>query len=121
MQNSQNGLLQSILYQILEQESRLTPVAYEQVWLKYNGRGGELLSPNRTELIRAATRITTQQAFPLKLCLIIGGLDEYDGDHQEIVDLFETMAKSSTTKFLVYSRPWLLLKNVFNAYPKLIL
>ena len=121
MQKSQNGLLRSILYQILKQEPRLTPVAYEQAWLEYNGRGTKLLSLNRTELIRAVTRITTQQAFPLKLCLIMDGLDEYDGDHQEIVDLFETMAKSSTTKILVSSRPWLLFKNAFNAYPKLIL
>ena len=121
MQKSQNGLLRSILYQILKQEPRLTPVAYEQDWLEYNGCGKKLLSLNRTELIHAVTRITAQQAFPLKLCLIIDGLDEYDGDHQEIVTLFEAMAKSSTTKILVSSRPWLSFKNAFNAYPKLIL
>lgn len=121
MQKSQNGLLRSILYQVLEKEPRLTPLAYEQIWQQYNGTGDKLLSLSRGELIRAVTRITTQQVFPLKPCLIIDGLDEYDGDHQEIVDLFETMTKSPTTKILVSSRPWLLFKNAFIRYPKLIL
>lgn len=74
---------------------------------------------SKGELIRAVSRVLSQTAFELKICLFIDGLDEYEGNHAEIVALFEGVATSESTKICVSSRPWLVFKNSFANHPTL--
>jgi hypothetical protein len=46
-----------------------------------------------------------QQLIPAKICLFVDGLDEYDGDHTEIADLFQTVVLSQDVKVCLSSRP----------------
>lgn len=132
MQKSQNGLLRSILFQILEQRPKLIPVAYPNQW-KYYQRGvlnqwehyqlgvDVPFTNNMEELIGAISNITNQAKFPMKLCLFIDGLGEYNGNHSEIVQLFKTVATAPSTKLCISSRPWPVFLDAFKPYPGLIL
>ncbi|KAF2184046.1 hypothetical protein K469DRAFT_454529, partial [Zopfia rhizophila CBS 207.26] len=122
MQKSQNGLLRSILFQILNQQPKLIPVAYSEQWNYYNENGIELaFSNSRKELTTAISRITHHTSFPFSLCLFIDGLDEYNGDHSEIIDLFKDVATTPYTKLCISSRPWPVFTNAFNSCPGLTL
>jgi hypothetical protein len=123
IQKSQNGLLRSLLFQILVQQPKLIPIVFPNSWRKYQARELEKRKPSRLnegtqwnffvedintgrkELIRAITKATTQDVFPLKVCLFVDGLDEFVGDHSEIVGVFKMLASSPFTKLCLSSRP----------------
>jgi hypothetical protein len=72
-----------------------------------------------SELTAAFRTLTFQNQLPLKLCLFIDGLDEYDGDETEIANLFGDISQSQNTKCCVSSRPHLAFKDAFAGLPGL--
>ncbi|KAF2732209.1 hypothetical protein EJ04DRAFT_497353 [Polyplosphaeria fusca] len=125
IQKSQNGLMRSILLQILDQQPQLLPIAYPEQWrssiYEKNGLHGLPVTNNRKELKDAIIRVTTQTEYPLKMCLFIDGADEFNGDHTEIIELFRTVAASHSTKLCISSRPWPVFMNAFETCPGLVL
>lgn len=75
--------------------------------------------------ILALGALLRQTAIPLKLCLLIDGLDEfeggYEGDHEELAELFKNISRSNTTnvKICVSSRPWVVFRESFKEFPTL--
>lgn len=57
------------------------------------------------ELFAAFEKIAALKYVPSKLCLFIDGLDEYDGDHVELIEILRTTAKSANIKICASSRP----------------
>jgi hypothetical protein len=64
-----------------------------------------LPEPSLAELKKAFRNLITQKVAPLNICLIIDGLDEYDGDYTELCDLFTQVAASPHLKIVLSSRP----------------
>lgn len=56
---------------------------------------------------------------PLKICLFIDGLDEFDGDDGRIADLVSDAAKTGNVKLCVSSRPHVVFTDTFAKLPKL--
>ena len=107
MQKSQQGLLQTLLYNILRQAPSLTRVAcsslrWDDQFMTFRG-----LEWSPEELLDAFERLKTQ-SLGSKFCFFVDGLDEYDGDHEDVVTLLKSLI-SSDVKILFSSRPW----NVF--------
>jgi len=52
----------------------------------------------------------------MKICLLVDGLDEFDGDHGEIIQFFKRVVDSSKNdvKVCVSSRPWAVFEEAFN-------
>lgn len=50
-------------------------------------------------------RLISQNEIPLKLCLFVDGLDEYEGDETEIAELFAQFSTTNRVKCCVSSRP----------------
>lgn len=48
-----------------------------------------------------------------KICLSIDGLDEYDGDHAQLVNVICRMGASDSIKICASSRPWLEFSDAF--------
>lgn len=122
MQKSQEGLLQSLLYEVLRQCPSLTRSAVASSW--------EIPSPlennhlwTRDELLEALKNLLQQAEVPVKFCFFIDGLDEYDGDHPELVKVLRMFPVSPDIKLCISSRPWTLFKDAFgrNANPSLTL
>ncbi|KAH8764057.1 hypothetical protein BGZ57DRAFT_828574 [Hyaloscypha finlandica] len=109
---SQEGLLRSILYQMLRQFPYLIPHALPSEWHAYTSRD---LEPSRLrsddlqlpELLVAFERISSLLVTKnIKFCFFIDGLDEYSGKPNEIIPLIEALGSSPNIKTCVSSHPW---------------
>ncbi|KAK2606845.1 hypothetical protein N8I77_005569 [Diaporthe amygdali] len=114
LQKSQEGLLRTLLYSILQQCPDLIQLIYEE------GLAGDpnLISSGDSddsdqrswtleELHSIIRIIANHPSVPVRFCFFVDGLDEYDGDHKEICDIFnELVSSSSGIKICLSSRPW---------------
>jgi hypothetical protein len=124
-QRSQTGLLRGLLYEILSKRLELIPVVFPQYWAKtYTDRvRGLPYAPPETwplsKLMAGFKALVTQKIEPLNLCLFIDGLDEYDGDHAEMAELFKIVTSSASVKACISSRPWVVFGEAFQTCPGL--
>lgn len=111
LQKSQEGLLRSILYQILRQSPNLIPYASPGLWRKYLGPPGNRIpfaeDLTTTKLLTAFQSISAHLATSkVKFCFFIDGLDEYEGRPHDIIRLVELLKSTLQVKVCVSSRPW---------------
>lgn len=105
MQKSQQGLLQSLLYDIFRQCPDLIERTCMERWNSSEPAGRWSL----TELNEALQTFAATSQASLKLCLIIDGLDEFSGDHEDRTQLcrkLKVLAASGNIKLCLSSRPW---------------
>ncbi|KAH6880430.1 hypothetical protein B0T10DRAFT_144134 [Thelonectria olida] len=120
-QRSQNGLLRSLLHQLLSANPDLMPSAFPELWQKLR----QMSTKERVNLalewtvpdLMAAFRLLLDAALPkMNICLFIDGLDEFEGDHTGIVDFFKTLSTgkdSNALKMCLSSRPWSVFEAAF--------
>lgn len=96
MQKSKTGLLQSLLYQILSREPDLIPqICYDHL----------AHEPWEFNTLTAAFQcITEREEVPTKFCFFIDGLDEYDGNEEDLSQVLSFLSGSPHMKFCVSSR-----------------
>ncbi|KAF2260634.1 hypothetical protein CC78DRAFT_555500 [Lojkania enalia] len=109
IQMSRNGLLRTLLYQILNDHPSL---------IKQTIRGGFRDQWIWQEL-KQAFKILAQDD-TICLALFIDGLDEFDGDHEELAE-FLLKLSSPRIKICAASRPWLVFEDIFENGPSLLL
>lgn len=113
IQKSQEGLFRSILLQILYQHPQLIPAVCADRW---NAQYGDVFNPwSRAELIAALVRLGDLEmlGYRIKICLFIDGLDEYDGDHAQLMSLIRRIGASQDIKICASSRQWLEFSDAF--------
>ena len=107
MQKSQLGLLQTLLCNILDKD----PALILKIW-PYDSQEWP---PDRNwtlnKLLDIFKRLSADPAMRHAFCFFIDGLDEYEGDHNDIIELVNVLAESKAIKICISSRPWI----VFNA------
>lgn len=130
-QRSQIGMLRAVLFQILDQKPELLPVVFPALWAKqYEQRlsGGHATWAETWTLRTLMTgfrRLIAQQAVPAKIFFLIDGLDEFDGDHEVLAELFNEVVQTSNSeqsnwiKCCVSSRPWVVFQENFEGCPML--
>ena len=113
MQKSQEGLLQSLLYEVLRKNPQLIPVVFPSHCeaLGVCSGGSDLEPWTRQELLAAFVRLKGHDTSSTRFCFFIDGLDEYEGDHVDLIDVLRGLVNSSNIKICLSSRPW----NVFEA------
>ncbi|KAI0543738.1 hypothetical protein F4679DRAFT_567594 [Xylaria curta] len=110
-QKSQQGLLQTLLYDIFRQLPDLIETVCAERWHKTI----EELQHEQwqvPELQRVLQRIAGYQDLSVKFCFFIDGLDEFDGDHVDFCQSLHALIQSPHIKLCVSSRPW----NVFEKF-----
>ncbi|CZR65040.1 uncharacterized protein PAC_14940 [Phialocephala subalpina] len=115
LQMTQKGLLRSLLHQILSQNSELIPIAFPN-FLDY---GSPPSVWKAIELENAVRNICRQDSVPLKLFLLIDGLDEYDGDPWNMANLFKDISTCPNVKVCLSSRPLPVFDKAFDSFPTL--
>jgi hypothetical protein len=123
-QRSQSGLLRSILYDVLSTYRRLIPRVMPRYWAwRYSQaiypstrKRGSLSTPH---LLQAFKLLVEQTTIPVKMCLFIDGIDEYDGNHGDLAEVFLNLTSSPNVKICVSSRPLLVFEDVFGNAPGL--
>lgn len=128
-QRSQSGFLRAILYEVLSQHPELLPNVLPWQWAKrYSRLASEkpILSDQTRDdwpmsrLKEAFAKLCEQKTFEMKICIFLDGLDEYEGDHESIAELFgEITTTSPDIKICVSSRPLLVFGEIFSSRPSL--
>ena len=120
LQKSQEGLLQSLLHSVLSQCPDIMPQVLCKRWEQCARTQSTSDHWTRAELLNAFSELSHQSRLKKRFCFFIDGLDEYDGDHLEVVDLVQGFATSKDIKICVSSRPWNVFTRAFGwgSHPK---
>ncbi|KAK7973267.1 hypothetical protein PG988_007401 [Apiospora saccharicola] len=111
MQKSQEGLIQTLLYQVLRQCPHLIPTVCTSRWANIHTVDIEDWSAD--ELLSSLDILSRQTHIPVKFAFFIDGLDEftggadrYRGTYQELIGPIKQLAQSDSIRVCVSSRPW---------------
>jgi hypothetical protein len=102
LQKTHTGLLRALLHDILEQYPELIPAVFPKLF-RARIRLDEAYTPQYIELKEAFTLMIKKSNF-LKIAIFIDGIDEFDGDHQDMA-MFLRSLSSADLKLVVSSRP----------------
>jgi len=126
MQKSQQGLLRSLLFQVLGHNPNLIPLVLPAQWAEHYNK---LPTPEHQiktkiwslrELHEAFERLIEQQQYQISLCFFVDGLDEFSGDTEQLCMFFKGLEKrSEMAKFCLSSRPWVAFQENLGHGPKL--
>ncbi|KAK2762644.1 hypothetical protein FQN54_000817 [Arachnomyces sp. PD_36] len=125
-QRSQSGLLRSVLYEILSQDKSLVPSIFPHRWAPRYSKLAEPFGYHDKETyavsdtwslgeLTLAFEKMIQETTCKKICLFIDGLDEYEGDHEQLANLFQKLSTSTQIKICTSSRPLLVLQDTFGS------
>ena len=129
-QRSQNGLLRSLLFQILQHRPALIQPIFpeEHALLRDQSLNAVRDYPRHAWSLRrlqdAARRLVDLQNLEFNICLFIDGLDEFEGnddhnDRQYLIKLCRSLASSRSIKVCLSSRPLLIFEESFRDSPGL--
>ena len=107
MQKSQEGLLQSLLHEILSRCPQLMESVCPSRWQRFDLYDTSFSDPwTKWELIESFDLLSRVPNLTSKFCFFIDGLDEYQGDHFDLIQTVRRLAGSSSIKICLSSRPW---------------
>ncbi|KAM0252084.1 hypothetical protein ACHAQJ_007881 [Trichoderma viride] len=111
IQKSQEGLFKTLLLQILQQRQELIPIICADRWDTPLADAFYPWDPK--ELMEALGRLGKLNDISCKICLFIDGLDEYDGDHAQLITVIRKIGNSDRIKICTASRPWVEFSDAF--------
>ncbi|KAF2789109.1 hypothetical protein K505DRAFT_313725 [Melanomma pulvis-pyrius CBS 109.77] len=112
MQKSQQGLFQSLLYEIFRHSPDLMKKACPTRWQV--AESGEHQEPwSMIEISETIHRTVSIAGRSTRFCFFVDGIDEYNGDHFEMVETLEGLSQLPNVKLCVASRPWNVFEDTF--------
>ncbi|KAF5262706.1 hypothetical protein FOXYS1_6562 [Fusarium oxysporum] len=120
-QRSQTGLLRYLLHQLLSSDPELIEKAFPDLWSRLR----QMTTKERVNFALEWTVQDLQAAFhslldaalhSVNICLFIDGLDEFDGDHVQIINFFKDLTSrydGKSLKLCLSSRPWDVFEKAF--------
>lgn len=122
-QMAQRGLLISLLHQILQKVPEYIPEVSPHRWeamclFNDDQREREWTEKELHEMLRAAVHEVSKS---MKMCLFVDGLDEFSGEHHDLISLFRDLMEHPNVKVCVSSRPWLVFEEAFMHKPSMML
>ena len=106
MQKSQEGLFRSLLYEILRQCPDLLQSVFTSKECMLQPFAEEPEPWSKDELMQSIGNLKQHSGSEVKFCFFIDGLDEYDGDPSQILEVLESFRRWPQIKLCVSSRPW---------------
>ena len=121
LQKTHSGLLRTCLFEALQQRQSLVSKLFPArlFLLRSFGSDFNLPVPNLGELTRAFRSLLGFTGGSLRLALVVDGLDEFEDDHESLVQLLADANKHEAVKICVSSRPWNLFRDKYGANPML--
>ena len=125
-QRSHEGLYRTLLYDMLVDARDLLPEVFPEQWRRSSERvrcdlhvEPEIWG-STDQLRQSFVRLVSLASATQRLCFFIDGLDEAEGDAQEIAEFISSMSeKSPHAKFCVSSRSWPVFETIFYESPSL--
>ncbi|KAK8075657.1 hypothetical protein PG997_010320 [Apiospora hydei] len=120
LQKSHEGLLRSLVYQVLRTRPDLIPRVYPDIWLlyfpsedgstkrdpKHANTGNTISSTVDALLVVLADICAAVVDSGSKICFFIDGLDEYYGEPTDMVELIRKLRSLPGVKMCLSSREW---------------
>ncbi|KAI0549485.1 hypothetical protein F4679DRAFT_546275 [Xylaria curta] len=116
MQKSQQGLLQSLLFDIFRNCPKSIPIVCPNRW--GDARHDKSLSSSKPWTVNELSetlRLLAAENMPIKFCFFIDGLDEYEDDHIDLCNVLRDVSRSSNIKICLSSRPWVVFEDSFGS------
>ncbi|KAH0430079.1 hypothetical protein CcaCcLH18_08025 [Colletotrichum camelliae] len=110
LQKSQEGLLRTLLFQILSNAPELISKVFPD---RVSGQFQYLESWSREELSDAFERLQALPTIPYRIFVLVDGLDEYSGQGTEVTEFLCAITKSPEFKVCCASRPWQEFRDAF--------
>ncbi|KAF2450886.1 hypothetical protein P171DRAFT_503696 [Karstenula rhodostoma CBS 690.94] len=117
LQRSQQGLLRTLLFEILQQcPALIKPVALE-VWKDVQNtitsRSVDYqIVWSQKMLLGAFEQLSTLDQVDTAFCMFIDGLDEYKGNHGDLIKTISFLERRNV-KMCIASRPWNIFKDAY--------
>ena len=125
MQKSQEGLLQTLLYDVLRQCPELIELICPGRWDAdglYNEIDDTWTLKELAEAVNALQNLPLlSRGMELKFCFFIDGLDEYKGEHRDIINILQCLVTSAKIKICASSRPWNVFEDAFGQSPQTLI
>lgn len=106
IQKSQHGLWRSLLLGLLRQAPGLMPEVCQELWNKLDDVGRQSHDWSLSQLRKSLECFSNLSPTGHRFCIFIDGLDEFDGDHSDMVETLLRLSESSHLKLCIASRPW---------------
>ena len=106
LQNSQEGLFRSLLFEILRRSPDLIRVVCSSKLAAFRRFEQEIEPWTEFELREAIGLLKGEIRMNARFCFFIDGLDEYDGHPDDIIDVLQSLCSLPDIKLCVSSRPW---------------
>lgn len=126
LQKSHEGLLRTLLLDVLHQKPELVVKVFPGRWLLAQSLKGDLSvhlpAPQIGELLAAFRALLSAVNDELKLAIVIDGLDEFDEkdrSHSKLIELLREAKTNTAVKLCVSSRPWNIFKDEYLGCPTL--
>lgn len=113
LQKSLEGLLRSLLYEILRQCPGLIPVVCPSRWLSADRNATDHGRWGFEECSDVMERVIKQDSSSVKFCFFVDGLDEFEGDHIEVIQTLKALTEAPNIKICLSSRPWNVFKDAY--------
>lgn len=110
LQRSKSGLLRTLLHTIIF-NLECAQTTLSKRWKYFKPHDRNLHRWSTTELAQAFNILISDST--QRFCFFIDGLDEYDGDHEELSNLIVSLSTKSNIKICVSSRPWVPFQDAF--------
>lgn len=123
LQANKEGLMRSLLCQILFQTTDLIPCQSPHIWeaLCLFDHDAHVADFTDAEIRHMFDRFLEILPPDMRLCCFVDGLDEFQGDPKLIIELVKGMMSNPNVKMCVASRPWTAFEDAFHEKPWLLL
>ncbi|KAF4633368.1 hypothetical protein G7Y89_g4751 [Cudoniella acicularis] len=129
-QRSHAGILRSLLFQALSSQRKIIQSVLREQWDDLFSQCADCTTASNLSLsefditwslskLQQAFMRLTNELVSSKMCLFIDGLDEYDGDCDEMARFLIEISSSSSVKVCVSSRSWVVFEDAFKQFPTL--
>ena len=119
LQKTQGGLLRSLLFEALESRPDLVPVLFPELCRELATKGTRGLTLSCPELKKATSKLLSNIPSGSKLLLFIDGIDGYEGDIGEMLELFTVSEWRDSVKAIISSRPIAVCVDAFEDKPSM--
>ncbi|KAJ2985030.1 hypothetical protein NUW58_g5750 [Xylaria curta] len=123
LQRTQEGLLRTLLHQCLTQKPQLIPKVCPRRWALFKVFGSKAVKAAPPwaweELHESFSTFDLLAGEQFNLVLFIDGLDEFDGNHQNLLKFVRLLHSRVGRKVCVSGRPWNDFQDAFKASPSL--
>lgn len=127
LQKSIEGLLRTILYQILKAYPQVVEILFPTRWADASSGARDLQTNWTLDELRIALQSVGETitkaipgSSPRQFCIFIDGLDEYSGRHGDLVRSLTSLVTDKNIKLCVSSRPWNVFVNAFETQGRYI-